>query len=257
MTSAPGTGSVIVSVSPERVNATGALFIVTVIRSPASSPVRVNVAVPPEPRTKAWVQVRVTATVTGAPTGPLVSSPTVPAARLTENGAAIPSIHTWMTSAGVWWSPPLSPPAIGSTFWWPPWVSRTKASSSAAWRSTQTTSSPRPVLRVVSVRTPARRCVASTWMKSAPEPVQIVIPSANVPLVDARNVIAAGARPWTRISASAARCSAAISPAEMSSVMRTSGSPVAALSSLIIRRWRPSPASRFSVPRIASRLPVR
>ena len=46
-----------------------------------------------------------------------------------------------------------------------------------------TSSLPRPVFSDVTVRTPARACVASIEIVSAPEPVQTVMPSANVPSV--------------------------------------------------------------------------
>jgi hypothetical protein len=44
---------------------------------------------------------------------------------------------------------------------------------------------PSPVLRLVTVRTPARTCVPSIVIVSAPEPVQYVMPSANVPFAAA------------------------------------------------------------------------
>ena len=58
-----------------------------------------------------------------------------------------------------------------------------------------TLSSPRPVLSVVTSLTPARKCVASTVMWSSPEPVQIVIPPAKLPVAAAVIEIPACANP--------------------------------------------------------------
>ena len=92
------------------------------------------------------------------------------------------------------------PPPTLTTCSYAPCVSSTKKPSEPSCRSTLTSSSPRPVFSEVTVRTPERSCVASTRMRSLPEPLQIVTPSANVPLAAALKVIGAGARPLTRIS---------------------------------------------------------
>ena len=72
---------------------------------------------------------------------------------------------------------------------------------------------------------------------SAPEPVQIVTPSAKLPSAATVKVIVAGGEAGDRDVGARRVC-----------VMPHVVSPTVAASSLIISVWRPVPRSRFSVP---------
>ena len=162
-----------------------------------------------------------------------------------------------VTTSGEIGSSPSPIGLIGSTLSFGPWVLRTRKPSWPWVSDTTTRSLPRPVFSQVVVRTPVRLWVPSTVMPSAPDPVQIRMPSASVPVDATFQEMPAGASPTRKTSAEASSAASRARAAAATSVSSTEVSPTGESSSLTRRVCRPVPRSRLRVPWTRSRSPAR